>query len=300
MTFNLTLVLRKHNCWLSEKIISMSVWYDFRAWILPSFLHNFFQYFLFLFSIDIIKRQTWYCVCVLCYHPGGSQWSLHCLVGRWGTRCCHPAAADTCQWLPVCQHISSRHNLLTMPVSCYICGRDFGTKSITIHIPNCIKKWENEQKKLPKSQRRPPPSAPVNLDKVISGELKGEELNKFNGEVLQEWNDTALVPCGHCGRFKTLSLYNVINFTETIYIPGHFCQVLLTYIRKAAQVIIQWQRRAQKMNPIHPELVLKSVIQSWNQRRKHLEVMRMDLIFRMKVLTLVKRTLSGSYNRVKF
>ena len=37
-----------------------------------------------------------------------------------------------------------------MPVSCYICGRDFGTKSISIHIPNCIKKWEAEQKKLPK------------------------------------------------------------------------------------------------------------------------------------------------------
>ena len=70
-----------------------------------------------------------------------------------------------------------------MPVSCYICGRDFGTKSISIHIPNCIKKWEAEQKKLPKSHRRPPPQPPQNLDKVISGELRGEELYKFNGEV---------------------------------------------------------------------------------------------------------------------
>ena len=89
-----------------------------------------------------------------------------------------------------------------MPVSCYICGRDFGTKSISIHIPNCIKKWENEQKKLPKHQRRPPPSAPVNLDKVISGELKGEDLYKFNGEVLQEWNDSALVACDNCARLQ--------------------------------------------------------------------------------------------------
>ena len=39
-----------------------------------------------------------------------------------------------------------------MPVSCYICGRDFGTKSISIHIPNCIKKWESEQKRLPKAR----------------------------------------------------------------------------------------------------------------------------------------------------
>ena len=86
---------------------------------------------------------------------------------------------------------------LKMPVSCYICGRDFGTKSISIHIPNCIKKWEAAQKKLPKEQvsdekkkslkvffqRRPPPTAPQDLDKVIAGELKGEDLNKFNAQV---------------------------------------------------------------------------------------------------------------------
>ena len=53
---------------------------------------------------------------------------------------------------------------------------------------------------LLQSQRRPPPAAPVNLDRVISGELKGEELYKFNGEVLQEWNDSALVPCQNCRR----------------------------------------------------------------------------------------------------
>ena len=31
------------------------------------------------------------------------------------------------------------------PVTCYICGRDFGTRSIGIHLPSCTKKWENEQ-----------------------------------------------------------------------------------------------------------------------------------------------------------
>jgi hypothetical protein len=25
---------------------------------------------------------------------------------------------------------------------CYICGREFGTASLPIHIPQCIKKWE--------------------------------------------------------------------------------------------------------------------------------------------------------------
>ena len=27
-------------------------------------------------------------------------------------------------------------------VMCYICGREYGTASINIHIPQCIKKWE--------------------------------------------------------------------------------------------------------------------------------------------------------------
>lgn len=30
-------------------------------------------------------------------------------------------------------------------VTCYICGRDFGTTSIEIHIKSCIKKWEQTE-----------------------------------------------------------------------------------------------------------------------------------------------------------
>ncbi|XP_023323739.1 uncharacterized protein LOC111697839 [Eurytemora carolleeae] len=87
-----------------------------------------------------------------------------------------------------------------MPVSCYICGRDFGTRSISIHIPSCQKKWEIEQNKLPRHQRRPPPQAPQNLEKVISGELSGAELNKFNADALRDWNDAALLACEFCSR----------------------------------------------------------------------------------------------------
>ena len=45
-------------------------------------------------------------------------------------------------------------------VFCYICGRQFGSKSIDIHIPQCLKKWHMENDKLPKSQRRPEPVKP--------------------------------------------------------------------------------------------------------------------------------------------
>ena len=65
---------------------------------------------------------------------------------------------------------------VTMPVMCYICGREFGSASIGIHIPQCEKKWNNEQQKLPKKHRRPPPSKPFEYDRVIGGDLKGKDL----------------------------------------------------------------------------------------------------------------------------
>lgn len=45
-------------------------------------------------------------------------------------------------------------------VVCYICGREFGTKSLPIHEPQCLEKWKNENNKLPKERRRPLPKKP--------------------------------------------------------------------------------------------------------------------------------------------
>ena len=42
------------------------------------------------------------------------------------------------------------------PVLCYICGRQFGTKSIEIHIKNCEEKWEREQGKRDRQQIQQP------------------------------------------------------------------------------------------------------------------------------------------------
>ncbi len=43
---------------------------------------------------------------------------------------------------------------------CYICGREFGSKSISIHEPQCIKKWHRENDQLPPNMRRPEPRKP--------------------------------------------------------------------------------------------------------------------------------------------
>jgi len=85
-------------------------------------------------------------------------------------------------------------------VTCYICGRDFGSRSIGIHVPKCKQKWEAEQEKLPKKERRPLPTAPENFDKVVSGEIKGKDLVKMNQKAFDDYNDTALESCQFCGR----------------------------------------------------------------------------------------------------
>ena len=49
---------------------------------------------------------------------------------------------------------------------CYVCGRDYGTKSLGIHLKTCVKKWENEENKKPRKQRRPLPQPPPGLMEV--------------------------------------------------------------------------------------------------------------------------------------
>lgn len=50
---------------------------------------------------------------------------------------------------------------------CYICGREYGTRSLEIHVKTCEKKWENEQSKLPKAKRKPCPQAPPGFTNMI-------------------------------------------------------------------------------------------------------------------------------------
>ncbi|XP_074850233.1 zinc finger protein 475 [Carettochelys insculpta] len=81
-------------------------------------------------------------------------------------------------------------------VVCYICGREFGTKSISIHEPQCLKKWHNENDMLPRHLRRPEPKKP----EVRSLEAKGfYDLDALNEAA---WNSaqSQLVPCEVCGR----------------------------------------------------------------------------------------------------
>ena len=86
-------------------------------------------------------------------------------------------------------------------IICYICGREFGTKSIGIHEPQCMKKWEVQNNKLPKGKRQSRPVKPVEFDMSFSTNPKErqaqiERLNDASNVAAQE----NLVPCKHCQR----------------------------------------------------------------------------------------------------
>lgn len=61
-------------------------------------------------------------------------------------------------------------------VVCYICGREYGTKSISIHEPQCLKKWHNENNLLPKELRRQEPKKPE--VRAITGKFLPKKKNQ--------------------------------------------------------------------------------------------------------------------------
>ncbi|KAK7071236.1 hypothetical protein SK128_008913, partial [Halocaridina rubra] len=80
-------------------------------------------------------------------------------------------------------------------VVCYICGREFGSLSINIHEPQCLRKWHIQNQKLPEHLQRPEPKKP---------EVVFDNDGKVNHEAMAEaaWKShlDTLVACDNCGR----------------------------------------------------------------------------------------------------
>ncbi|KFQ46794.1 Zinc finger protein 474, partial [Nestor notabilis] len=81
-------------------------------------------------------------------------------------------------------------------VICYICGREYGTKSISIHEPQCLKKWHQDNDLLPKHLRRPEPKKPEVRPVQARGMYDLDSLNEAASISAQN----QLVPCDICGR----------------------------------------------------------------------------------------------------
>ncbi|KAI8822025.1 uncharacterized protein EV422DRAFT_413905 [Fimicolochytrium jonesii] len=83
---------------------------------------------------------------------------------------------------------------------CYICGREFGSKSIQIHEKNCIEKWDKQNAALPRDQRRTRPKPPQlvgNDGTPVGGKMTAGE---YNEAAFQTFMNEGREECPNCGR----------------------------------------------------------------------------------------------------
>ncbi|GAU99501.1 hypothetical protein RvY_10494 [Ramazzottius varieornatus] len=88
-------------------------------------------------------------------------------------------------------------------IVCYICGREYGSMSIDIHIPKCLEKWQIQNDKLPRSQRRPPPIKPIVVPDIPIGGGRGSQsaaLERANAAATEAAANANLITCHNCGR----------------------------------------------------------------------------------------------------
>lgn len=95
------------------------------------------------------------------------------------------------------------------PISlvCPLCGREFGTMSLKIHMKTCKTKFEQQQMNLDPKLRR-------NADQIIKNYEKNQamlnqgvggkggyaNMDALNDQAFEQYNKDALVKCEFCGR----------------------------------------------------------------------------------------------------
>jgi hypothetical protein len=81
-------------------------------------------------------------------------------------------------------------------VICYICGREYGSKSISIHEKNCLEKWEALNTARPKAERKPKPIKPTQIPNLP---LKNKN-DAYNNDAFAAYQENTLVSCEVCKR----------------------------------------------------------------------------------------------------
>ena len=82
--------------------------------------------------------------------------------------------------------------------TCYLCGQQYGSRSLPIHIPKCQEKWLQVESQRPKAERRPLPEAPFDVSEPLP--TKAEEIDSFNARMFEVYNGASLIKCERCGR----------------------------------------------------------------------------------------------------
>ena len=89
---------------------------------------------------------------------------------------------------------------------CPLCGKEYGTASLQIHMKSCRQKYELQQQELPKHLRK-------SADKIIAAYEQNQAMmnamasgsgtynfDSMNDQAFDTYNREALVPCSNCGR----------------------------------------------------------------------------------------------------
>ncbi|KAL4131515.1 hypothetical protein QTP88_008811 [Uroleucon formosanum] len=90
------------------------------------------------------------------------------------------------KWVPTAVGSARKKRL----VLCYLCGKEFGTASLPFHEPQCLKKWIQENSRLPEHLQRTIPKKPENQITSV------DDWNQLAWEATQ----SNLVPCDFCQR----------------------------------------------------------------------------------------------------
>ena len=85
---------------------------------------------------------------------------------------------------------------------CYLCGRQYGSQSLFLHVPRCQKLWIDREATKPKKERRPLPPPPPEYEGFPHMTLPTdpEAVLEFNNAVYGYWDRHSLFVCAKCGR----------------------------------------------------------------------------------------------------
>lgn len=83
----------------------------------------------------------------------------------------------------------------------YTVGREYGTASIKIHIPQCQQLWLERESQKPKHERRPLPKEPVLNDiNINSNSNNSNSLEAYNDAAYKQYQTQSMIQCEYCGR----------------------------------------------------------------------------------------------------
>ncbi|KAJ3302015.1 hypothetical protein HDV03_005491 [Kappamyces sp. JEL0829] len=92
-------------------------------------------------------------------------------------------------------------------VLCYICGKEYGSKSIVIHEKTCLESWELRNEATPVHLRRPRPvkpsltiSGPTPADSTPAAGSQKSAIEAYNEAASLQWQESSLIPCDICNR----------------------------------------------------------------------------------------------------